>query len=72
MLCRSETVITFHNTAKSVATADKNQTMYHDEDRPITNSMTGPVPSVNHNEGPLPIFLEIFGATNPQIGRAHV
>ena len=61
MLCLSETVITFHRTAKIVVIPKSNQTTCQELKKPITISNIGIISKVKNSEGPLPIFFAIFG-----------
>ena len=65
MLWRSETVIVFHKIEVSPVNTPSTQTKCQDEVIPINTQLMGPIARESHNEGPLPIFAEIFGAVIP-------
>ena len=65
MLCRSETVMTFHKTAKKVSIAVTIQTTCHEFVVPMMRRKIGDVTSTRARDVPLPIFFETRGPNEP-------
>ena len=54
MAWRSDTVITFHNTATYIDVVNMSHTSGHHDVRPMIIDVTPPTVSVAHNDGPEP------------------
>ena len=65
MLCRSETVMVFHKTAKKVSKTTTTHTTCHVVVKAMINEPIGAAARVIASERPLPSFAEIFGASYP-------
>ena len=65
MLCRSETVMTFHKTAKKVSMAVKTHATCHELVEPMMRRNIGNVTSTSARDVPLPIFFETRGPNEP-------